>query len=231
MSKRKQILTMKGYDMFEVVSAFQKSIRRGIEEDAMFWGVELYNSGFIPYAWQRMIIITTEDVGLATPNAPAVIQALKQQFDSLYYDKNGKKKYDRKQQCRLPFVQAILYLVHCPKSRHTDWALNYWFDSHLFDEYDKKIPDYALDIHTRRGKIMGKTIVDFFEEGSVVNNHRNISKEEFYKQECRKRWTSKEWNEKADAEKNIRKMGVTIQEKSQPNNNQPDKPQSGDLFG
>ena len=44
----KQVLTMKGYDMFEVISAFQKSIRRGLEDDAMFWGVELYNSGFIP---------------------------------------------------------------------------------------------------------------------------------------------------------------------------------------
>lgn len=193
----KQVLTMKGYDMFEVISAFQKSIRRGLEDDAMFWGVELYNSEFIPYAWQRMMIISTEDIGLASPNAPVVMQALKQQFDSLYYDKNGNKKFDKKQQCRLPYVQAILYLVHCPKSRHTDWALNYWFDTLLFDEDNKEIPDYALDIHTRRGKQMGKDINDFFSEGSKVNDHVLISKEQFYKEECQKRWTSEEWKEKA----------------------------------
>jgi replication-associated recombination protein RarA len=45
-----QVTTLNGYDLFEVVSAFQKEIRRCNEEGAMYWGVELYESGFIPYA-------------------------------------------------------------------------------------------------------------------------------------------------------------------------------------
>lgn len=191
------IRTFNGYDMFEVVSAFQKEIRRGNEENAMYWAVELYESGFIPYAWKRMFVISTEDIGLANPFATVVLNSLYEQYQKLSEAKN-----DRKKQNRLPFVQAVLYLVHSPKSRHTDWALNYYFDSHLFvDTKRKEIPEYALDIHNRRGKAKGKTINDFFDEGSLVNNHKIIANEEFYKQKCRERWTNKEWLDKSNQAK------------------------------
>ena len=49
-----QRLTKKGYDFYEVASAFQKSIRRGLLEDAMYWGIELYESSYEEYAWKRM---------------------------------------------------------------------------------------------------------------------------------------------------------------------------------
>ncbi len=41
-----QILTKNGYDFFEVASAFQKSIRRGMEKEAMYWAIELYESNY-----------------------------------------------------------------------------------------------------------------------------------------------------------------------------------------
>ena len=188
-----QVKTLNGYDLFEVVSALQKEIRRCNEHGAMYWGVELYESGFIPYAWKRMIIMSTEDIGLANPMAPVVINALYEQYQKLSEAKN-----DRKKQNRLPYVQAILYLANSPKSRHTDWALNYHFDSHYFIDTDKReIPDYAIDIHTRKGKAIGKTINDFFEEGSHVENHTELEHEEFYKNECRKRWTDPKWMSEA----------------------------------
>ena len=33
--------TKRGYDMYELISALQKDIRRGNEYEAMFWAVEL----------------------------------------------------------------------------------------------------------------------------------------------------------------------------------------------
>lgn len=219
----KQILTMKGYDLFEVVSAFQKAIRRGKEDEAMFWGVELHESGFIPYAWKRMIVISTEDIGLANPQAPLMIKTLKEMYEDMA------KANDKKKQFRLPYVQAILYLVHSPKSRHTDWALNYWFDSHLFDEYNMEIPDYALDIHTRRGKRMGKTITEFFTEGSVIENAKDLPNEKFYMHECQKRWEDKDWCSRADAEK-ARRL-TTAKQASMPRATKSNKTeQSGSLF-
>ncbi len=223
-----QITTINGYDLFEVVSAFQKEIRRGSEENAMYWGVELWESGFIPYAWKRMIIISTEDVGLANPYAPMIINSLYWQYEKLTGTKGDKKK-----QNRLPYVQAILFLANAPKSRHTDWALNYHFDNHHFVDFKKKeIPDYALDIHTRRGKKMGKTIGDFFDVGSYVNNHSPREKEEFYKDMCRRRWTSVEWCNKAkEHDKEMEKLKMAKYKTYQPESEEDEEiPKQGELF-
>lgn len=186
-----QVLTVNGYDMFEVVSAMQKSIRRGKEEDAMYWGVELFESGMAPYAWKRLIIIAMEDIGLANPDAIVQIKTLKDVYDTM-------TKEDKKGQYRLPFVQAILYLVHSPKSRICDWALGFWFDNNTCQAIKKEIPDYALDAHTRRGKKMGKGIKEFFTEGSLLENHHPFSNEETYKARCWQWWTDKEWCKRND---------------------------------
>ena len=98
-----QILTLKGYDLYEVVSAFQKSIRRGMEKESMFWGIELHESGFANHAWRRMLIMSTEDIGLANPFAPVVINSLNDQYNKLFNPK------DHKAQHRLPYTQAIWF--------------------------------------------------------------------------------------------------------------------------
>jgi replication-associated recombination protein RarA len=38
---RYEVKTINGYEFFECSSALQKSIRRGLEDDALFWAVEL----------------------------------------------------------------------------------------------------------------------------------------------------------------------------------------------
>jgi hypothetical protein len=69
--------------------------------------------------------------------------------------------------CRL----FSIWLTH-PKSRHTDWALNYYFDSHLFVDTKMKPIRLRFGYSHTKGKIKGKTIDDFFTEGSLVNNHK-----------------------------------------------------------
>ena len=36
--------TVGGYDFYEVLSALQKTIKRGLRDDALFWATELYLS-------------------------------------------------------------------------------------------------------------------------------------------------------------------------------------------
>jgi hypothetical protein len=60
-------LTNKGYSFFEVSSALQKTIRRGHEKEALYWGWELELSNYGKYFWKRMTIISVEDIGAATP--------------------------------------------------------------------------------------------------------------------------------------------------------------------
>jgi len=181
-------LTYNGYDMYEVISTLQKEIRRGCEENAMYWGVELYISGFANWAWKRLEVMAMEDVGMANPMAIVQVRTLHQIWREMI------EKKDRKKQERLAYVQAILLLVHSKKSRCVDWALNYWFDFVAMQGHCNEIPDYALDIHTRRGKALGKTIEDFFTEGTKLENYEPFSYEEWYKQELHRWWNDDEWN-------------------------------------
>ncbi len=104
--------TVGGYDLYEVLSALQKSIRRGLEEDALFWGTELYLSDYADHAWNRLLVISSEDVGLAAPQASI---SVKNFHDS--YSRNKKSG-----ESRLHFDHAVSALVRAPKSRIVDHA-------------------------------------------------------------------------------------------------------------
>lgn len=164
-----QRLTKKGYDFYEVASAFQKSIRRGLLEDAMYWGIELYESSYEEYAWKRMIIMASEDVGLGEPSCVVQVMALKQSFDYLNMRKDmGAKK--------LPFTHAIAVLVNSRKSRFIDHAITvYWQQNR---EEMKEIPNWAFDMHTRRGKAMGRGLDYFYKESCKITNANKVEGEE-----------------------------------------------------
>lgn len=164
-----QRLTKKGYDFYEVASAFQKSIRRGMLEDAMYWGIELYESSYEEYAWKRMIIMASEDVGLGEPSCIVQIMALKQSFDYLTLRRDmGAKK--------LPFTHAISVLVKSRKSRFIDHAITvYWQQNR---EEMKPIPDWAYDMHTRRGKSLGRGLDYFYKESCKIANANKVEGEE-----------------------------------------------------
>jgi replication-associated recombination protein RarA len=181
-----EMLTKKGYQFFEVASALQKSIRRGIIEDACYWTTELYPK-YANYTWKRLQIICCEDIGLAEPNAPVRINALFQMWERL-------KKAKSDDQI-LPIIQAVMYLCQCEKSRMIDWAKCYYKDNH--EMHNMEIPDYALDMHTRRGKKMGRGVKHFFEHGAKLHPHPDNELEKYYREWCEKHWilSKSEWAE------------------------------------
>ncbi len=71
-----QLKTASGYLNSECTSAMQKCIRRGLEEDALFWATELDLAGYGAYVWKRLQIIASEDIGLADPNVCVQVRAL-----------------------------------------------------------------------------------------------------------------------------------------------------------
>jgi replication-associated recombination protein RarA len=71
------------YDYWEVTSAFQKSVRRCDEEQALFWGTELLIGGAAAQAWARMLIICSEDIGLADTATNIRVGQLFQQWKAL----------------------------------------------------------------------------------------------------------------------------------------------------
>ena len=159
--------TKNGYDLFEASSAIQKSIRRGDEETAMFFVTELWMSGYDEYAWKRLKIMSSEDVGLAEPNISANIHALYQMYLEQTKKTDGKHNPER-----LFLTHAVLMLCRAKKSRLVDWTLVKNWRAHEAELL--AIPDYALDKHTQRGRRMGRGFKHFFEEGSKLENHVDL---------------------------------------------------------
>jgi replication-associated recombination protein RarA len=169
--------TAKGHDFFEVSSAFQKSIRRGLEEDAMYWAIELFNSGYVEYCWKRLRIMASEDVGLAQPGIVAEIQALYQ-----HHKLQATKKEDKNQPERLFLTHAVLLLSRAPKSRLVDHVLiAQW---RLHDHVHLPIPDFALDKHNEAGRRQGRGWKHFFEEGTLLANLADVPGEAEAKQKA-----------------------------------------------
>jgi replication-associated recombination protein RarA len=154
-------LSVRGHLCPEVVSALQKSIRRSDQEQAVYWAVELDRSGYGAMCWRRLLIITSEDVGLADPHLPATIRALYENYKELKAQKSAAHPE------RLQLVHATLLLARAPKSRMVDHATcgSYGVNDRLFE-----IPDYALDMHTSRGRRMRRGLEHWYAEAAVLIN-------------------------------------------------------------
>lgn len=166
-----EIKTINGYCFFEVSSAFQKSIRRGQEDDALFWMVELSLSNFNEYIWKRLKIMVSEDVGFAEPELPILVSSLYSSWKDL-----AKKKDEKHTPERLFITHAVIALVRAKKSRYVDWITIHAFGCH--SERFRPIPDFALDMHTRKGKALGRGLKHFLEDGAKLENHHPEPKEE-----------------------------------------------------
>ncbi len=156
-----EVLTPGGFSCGEVASAMQKCIRRGLEEDALFWATELDLAGFGEYVWKRLRIITSEDVGLASPGLGAEIRAL---YDN-WLDQR-KKKDERHGPERLYLVHAVILLCRAPKSRLVDHALIVLYEG---TRSARDIPDFALDKHTARGRRRRRGWKHFWSEGAKLH--------------------------------------------------------------
>lgn len=152
--------TRRGYSTYEVVSAYQKAIRRSDVDGALYWGAELYRSGFANWAWKRLRIIVSEDIGPAAPGLPADVYALEQTY------RNGLKADSKPSSGLMYFVHATVLAARAPKCRICDWAL---FAVAGDDRPpDRDVPDEALDMHTLRGKQLGRGAGHFVEEAGKL---------------------------------------------------------------
>jgi len=67
-------------------------------------------------------------------------------------------------------VNAVVCLCRSPKSRITDDLLNVVYTEREAEGKCLPIPDFALDMHTRRGREKGRGIDYFFSEGNKLSN-------------------------------------------------------------
>lgn len=156
-----KVETRNGIPGDEIISALQKSIRRGLEEEAVTVAYEMYITSpeFEEKMWRRLLIISVEDIGFGEVNAPILINTLNSMRKNFPYKDGDRPMF---------FVHAIRYLCQCQKERSSDWLKNI-----VIAEFENgrkpDIPDFALDMHTNRGRKQGKDIIHFLEEASKVS--------------------------------------------------------------
>jgi replication-associated recombination protein RarA len=84
------------------------------------------------------------------------------------------QKYDSQKRennsYRLFLTNAILILCRSEKSRVTDDLLNVVYGEIQHEDKRLPLPDYAFDMHTSRGKRMGRGYDYFFTEGNKLSN-------------------------------------------------------------
>jgi replication-associated recombination protein RarA len=153
--------TEHGFAADEVISALQKSIRRGLVDNALLLGWEMYVTSpeMEAMLWSRLCVISVEDVGLGNAQAPILVNTLFEMH----------RRYPRPEHDRFMFAaHAIRVMAGGPKDRTTDEMASWARQSVRLGERLPEIPDAALDMHTRRGQEMGRDYRWFVEEASRV---------------------------------------------------------------
>ena len=145
----------------EVISALQKCLRRGLVDNVLLLGWEMYVTSpeMEEMLWSRLCVIAVEDIGMGNPQAPVLVETLYQQH----------KRYPRPSGDRFLFAaHAIRVLAGSTKDRTSDDMVNWAKRSMELGENLPEIPDVALDMHTRRGQDMGRDYLFFMQEASKV---------------------------------------------------------------
>jgi putative ATPase len=132
--QRRAVLYDKDGDAhYDTISAFIKSVRGSDPDAALYWMSKMVYAGEDPrFIFRRMLILASEDVGLADPKALGVVASAAQAFD-----------YVGLPEGQFHLAQACLYLATAPKSNTT---LSY-FDAleSVRREQQDEVPDHLKD--------------------------------------------------------------------------------------
>lgn len=131
---------------YDLISAFQKSIRGSDTDAALHYLARLIESGDLISICRRLTVIAYEDIGLANPAAAQHAFIAIQAAQTLGFP-----------EARIPLANAVIELCLSPKSNSAMTAI----DSALSDIHNKKlgeIPSNLKDAHYSGAKKLGRGI-------------------------------------------------------------------------
>jgi putative ATPase len=136
--KRAVLYDKEGDAHFDTISAFIKSLRGSDPDAALYWLARMIYAGEDPrFIFRRMLILASEDVGLADPQAVVIVNACAQAFDRIGLPEG-----------QYPLAQSALYLATTPKSNR---VLGY-FDAlrAIEQERESEVPNHLKDANRDR---------------------------------------------------------------------------------
>ncbi|MCI5775526.1 MAG: replication-associated recombination protein A [Aerococcus sp.] len=143
-------LQMKAFDYdsdgdqhYDVISAFQKSLRGSDVNAALHYAARLIEAGDLPSLSRRLMVCAYEDVGLANPQAVARTVIAVQAAEKIGLP-----------EARIPLANAVIDIALSPKSNSAIKSI----DAALHDVrsgHSGQIPDYLKDAHYKGAKNLG----------------------------------------------------------------------------
>jgi len=133
-----------GDSHYDVISAFQKSIRGSDPDAAIHYLARLLSGGDLITACRRLMVIAAEDIGLAYPQAISIVKSCVDCALQLGLP-----------EARLPLAEAVLVLATAPKSNSVICAI----DAAMQDVAGSDTGDVPLhlkDTHYGGAKKMGR---------------------------------------------------------------------------
>ena len=129
---------------YDVVSAFIKSIRGSNVDAGIFWLARMLEAGDDPrFIARRLIILASEDIGMADPQALVVAVAAAQAVDHVGLP-----------EAQLNLAQAVVYLAQAPKSNGSAVAI--WnARSDIRQGVDVEVPAHLRDAHYAGAEVLG----------------------------------------------------------------------------
>lgn len=102
-----------GDQHYDLLSALQKSIRGSDENAALHYAARLMEAGDIISLSRRLLVIASEDIGLAYPQAISIVKSCVDSALQLGLP-----------EARIPLAEAIILLATAPKSNSAYMAIN-----------------------------------------------------------------------------------------------------------
>lgn len=127
---------------YDVISAFIKSMRGSDPDAALFWLARMLEAGEDPrFIARRMVILASEDIGLADPQALVVAVAAAQAVEFVGLP-----------EARLNLAEAAIYLARAPKSNAVLRALSAATEDAVRND---EVPAHLRDSHYPAAKRLG----------------------------------------------------------------------------
>ena len=98
---------------YDILSALQKSIRGSDENAALHYAARLLEAGDLISLTRRLLVLASEDVGLAYPLAPVIVKACVDNALALGLP-----------EARIPIAEAIIMMCTAPKSNSAEAAID-----------------------------------------------------------------------------------------------------------
>ena len=114
LQRRSPMYDKAGESHYDTISAFIKSVRGSSPDGAIYWLARMIEVGEDPlFIARRLVILASEDIGLADPHALTVAVAAQQAVHFIGMPEG-----------RIPLAEATVYLATAPKSNTAYAALN-----------------------------------------------------------------------------------------------------------